>query len=105
MYLGEFLGIVGESCLAMVSSLAIMGLLPSTAEITGSIEFEGRPLIGLDDAKLSRIRGKELAMVFRRPASALTPSTPSAIRSGRGAAAARPAFVGAGGRGPARSSC
>ena len=69
VYPGEFLGIVGES----VSSLAIMGLLPSTAEITGSIEFEGRPLIGLDDAKLSRIRGKELAMVFQDPLSALTP--------------------------------
>lgn len=39
---GEFLGIVGESGSGKsVSSLAIMGLLPSTAEITGSIEFEG----------------------------------------------------------------
>jgi peptide/nickel transport system ATP-binding protein len=33
-----------------VSSLAIMGLLPSTAQITGSIEFEGQSLLGLDDA-------------------------------------------------------
>ena len=74
VYPGEFLGIVGESGSGKsVSSLAIMGLLPSTAEITGSIEFEGRPLIGLDDNKLSRIRGKELAMVFQDPLSALTP--------------------------------
>ena len=74
VYPGEFLGIVGESGSGKsVSSLAVMGLLPSTAEITGSIEFEGRPLIGLDDAKLSRIRGKELAMVFQDPLSALTP--------------------------------
>ena len=42
VYPGEFLGIVGESGSGKsVSSLAIMGLLPSTAEITGSIEFEG----------------------------------------------------------------
>ncbi|WP_336632205.1 MULTISPECIES: ABC transporter ATP-binding protein [unclassified Microbacterium] len=71
---GEFLGIVGESGSGKsVSSLAVMGLLPSTAQIEGTIEFEGRSLLGLDDAKLSRIRGKELAMVFQDPLSALTP--------------------------------
>ncbi|MFI8593454.1 dipeptide ABC transporter ATP-binding protein [Microbacterium sp. NPDC078428] len=71
---GEFLGIVGESGSGKsVSSLAVMGLLPSTARISGEIEFDGRSLLGMDDAGLSRIRGSELAMVFQDPLSALTP--------------------------------
>ena len=74
IYPGEFLGIVGESGSGKsVSSLAVMGLLPSTAEIRGAIEFEGRSLLEMNDAQLSRVRGKELAMVFQDPLSALTP--------------------------------
>ena len=71
---GEFLGIVGESGSGKsVSSLAVMGLLPSTAQITGEIELEGQSLVGMKDAELSRLRGKKLAMVFQDPLSALTP--------------------------------
>lgn len=71
---GEFLGIVGESGSGKsVSSLAVMGLLPSTAQIRGTIEFEGKSLLDMDDKRLSRIRGKQLAMVFQDPLSALTP--------------------------------
>ncbi|MCU1418157.1 MAG: peptide transporter ATP-binding protein [Schumannella sp.] len=71
---GEFLGIVGESGSGKsVSSLAIMGLLPDTAQITGEIIFQGKSLLKLDDRALSRIRGKELAIIFQDPLSALTP--------------------------------
>jgi peptide/nickel transport system ATP-binding protein len=71
---GEFLGIVGESGSGKsVSSLAVMGLLPDTAEVTGEILFQGRSLLNLDDRELSRIRGKELAVIFQDPLSALTP--------------------------------
>jgi peptide/nickel transport system ATP-binding protein len=71
---GEFLGIVGESGSGKsVSSLAVMGLLPSTAQVGGEIEFEGRSLLSMTDTQLSRIRGAELAMVFQDPLSALTP--------------------------------
>jgi peptide/nickel transport system ATP-binding protein len=71
---GEFLGIVGESGSGKsVSSLAVMGLLPDTAEVTGEILFRGRSLLTMDDRALSKIRGSELAIIFQDPLSALTP--------------------------------
>ena len=71
---GEFLGIVGESGSGKsVSSLALMGLLPSSAQVTGSITFGGRSLLDLNDRQLSRIRGQEISMIFQDPLSALTP--------------------------------
>jgi peptide/nickel transport system ATP-binding protein len=71
---GEFLGIVGESGSGKsVSSLALMGLLPSSAHVGGSITFDGRSLLELNDRQLSGIRGKEISMIFQDPLSALTP--------------------------------
>ncbi|KJK44884.1 peptide ABC transporter ATP-binding protein [Lentzea aerocolonigenes] len=71
---GEVLGIVGESGSGKsVSSLAVMGLLPDSARITGSIRFQGRELIGRSDTELSKIRGRRISMVFQDPLSALTP--------------------------------
>jgi peptide/nickel transport system ATP-binding protein len=71
---GEVLGIVGESGSGKsVSSLAIMGLLPSAAQITGSILFRGRELLGLPDREFSELRGEGISMVFQDPLSALTP--------------------------------
>ena len=71
---GEVLGIVGESGSGKsVSSLAVMGLLPPTATVTGSATFQGHQLLGLGDKQISRIRGRHLAMVFQDPLSALTP--------------------------------
>jgi len=71
---GEFFGIVGESGSGKsVSSLAIMGLLPDNAMVTGEIRFGGRNLLELGDRELSHIRGRDIAIVFQDPLSALTP--------------------------------
>ncbi|MET9290322.1 ABC transporter ATP-binding protein [Streptomyces sp. NPDC003077] len=71
---GEVLGIVGESGSGKsVSSMAVLGLLPDTAEVKGSVKLGGRELLGLRDAEMSKIRGKGIGMVFQDPLSALTP--------------------------------
>jgi peptide/nickel transport system ATP-binding protein len=71
---GKTLGIVGESGSGKsVTSLAIMGLLPSTAEITGSVRLHGKELLGLSDKAMCAYRGNELSMVFQDPLSSLTP--------------------------------
>src|SRR2546429_9655253 len=63
---GEVLGIVGESGSGKsVTSLAVMGLLPKTARVTGSVTFEGRELIGMSDKQMSGVRGRGIAMVFQ----------------------------------------
>lgn len=71
---GEFLGLVGESGSGKsVSSLAVMGLLPSSAKVAGSIRFRGEELLEASDRQLSALRGEQISMVFQDPLSALTP--------------------------------
>jgi len=71
---GEILGVVGESGSGKsVSFLAAMGLLPSSATITGSVKLDGQELIGSMRKAFRSVRGKSLAMVFQDPLSALNP--------------------------------
>jgi peptide/nickel transport system ATP-binding protein len=71
---GEILGVVGESGSGKsVSFLAAMGLLPSSATITGSVKLDGQELIGSKRKAFRSVRGKSLAMVFQDPLSALNP--------------------------------
>ncbi len=72
----EILGIVGESGSGKsVTSLSIMGLLPKkTAHCSGSILFDGKDLLKIKEKEFREIRGKEIAMIFQEPMSALNPS-------------------------------
>jgi peptide/nickel transport system ATP-binding protein len=71
---GETLGIVGESGSGKsVTSLAVLGLLPANARVSGSALLHDRELLGRGDKQLSAVRGKSIAMVFQDPLSALTP--------------------------------
>jgi peptide/nickel transport system ATP-binding protein len=71
---GEILGIAGESGSGKSTICrAAMGLLPSTAEVTGNIRLDGKPLLGLDATEWSRIRGHDMGMIFQNPASHLDP--------------------------------
>jgi peptide/nickel transport system ATP-binding protein len=71
---GEVVALVGESGAGKsASALAVVGLLPEFAEVSGSIRLHGNELIGLSDQKMSAIRGKAIGTVFQDPMSALTP--------------------------------
>jgi peptide/nickel transport system ATP-binding protein len=73
---GATLGLVGESgCGKSVTSLAIMGLLSKqSAEVTGSIRFDGLDLLDVPDQTLRDLRGNRLAMIFQEPMTSLNPS-------------------------------
>jgi oligopeptide/dipeptide ABC transporter ATP-binding protein len=74
LHAGEVLGIVGESGSGKsVSSMAVMGLLPRTARITGSVTFRGRELLGLTEKEMTPVRGKQIAMIFQDPMTSLNP--------------------------------
>ena len=72
---GKVVGVVGESGSGKsMTSLAIMGLLRETARIeTGSIDFDGIELVGLDEKTYRGLRGDELSMIFQEPMTSLNP--------------------------------
>ena len=71
---GETLGLIGESgCGKSLTALALMGLLPQGARLSGSVVLAGQELVGMDDTALSRLRGNRIAMVFQEPMTALNP--------------------------------
>jgi oligopeptide/dipeptide ABC transporter ATP-binding protein len=71
---GESLGLVGESgCGKSTLGRGLLQLLPPGAAVGGSVELDGRELIGLDRRALRRVRSEELALVFQEPMSRLNP--------------------------------
>jgi peptide/nickel transport system ATP-binding protein len=75
---GEVFALVGESGSGKsVSALSIMGLVPTPpAEISGSIQLQGRELTSLKKREMSAIRGREIGMVFQDPMSSMNPVHP-----------------------------
>ncbi|MEZ0366264.1 dipeptide ABC transporter ATP-binding protein [Mycobacterium sp. pUA109] len=74
---GEVVAMVGESGSGKsAAAMAVMGLLPEYAAVSGSVHLHGAELLGLSDAAMSRFRGKTIGMVFQDPMSALTPVYP-----------------------------
>jgi peptide/nickel transport system ATP-binding protein len=71
---GETLAVVGESGSGKsVTALTVMRLHPKSTRISGSIMFEGRDLLALDDDEVRAVRGNEIAMIFQDPMTALNP--------------------------------
>jgi peptide/nickel transport system ATP-binding protein len=71
---GEVLAIVGESGSGKtVTAKTILGLLPETATSGGAVLINGNNVISVSAAKLRQIRGRDVAMVFQEPSTALNP--------------------------------
>jgi peptide/nickel transport system ATP-binding protein len=71
---GEVLGIVGESGSGKTqSSMSLIGLLPQNGRARGSAKLAGRELVGLTHKQLSHVRGKDVAVIFQEPMTALNP--------------------------------
>ena len=71
---GEVLAIVGESGSGKtVTAKTILGLLPETATSAGAVLINGSNVISVSPAKLRQIRGRDVAMVFQEPSTALNP--------------------------------
>ena len=71
---GKVLGIAGESGSGKsVTSLAIMGLLPRSARVAGSVRFRGQELLALGERGLEKIRGRRISVIFQDPMTSLNP--------------------------------
>lgn len=71
---GERVGLVGSSGSGKsMIARAMMGLLPATAQVTGSVELGGTQIVGASDAAVADLRGRYMGMVFQNPSAALNP--------------------------------
>ena len=74
VHTGEVVAMVGESGSGKsAAAMAVIGLLPEYAAVSGSVRLGGTELLGMADADMSRIRGARIGTVFQDPMSALTP--------------------------------
>lgn len=74
---GERVGLIGESGSGKsLTALSVLGLLPEDVVASGSVRLTGvdHELIGADERRMSRVRGRDVAMVFQEPMTALNPT-------------------------------
>ncbi|MDF2805370.1 MAG: transporter [Cellulosimicrobium sp.] len=72
---GETMALVGESgCGKSITSLAVMGLLDASAEISGEIRYGGKDLLAMGDRERASLRGRDIAMIYQDALSSLNPS-------------------------------
>lgn len=94
------LGVIGESGSGKtVTALAVMGLLPEYARVSGTVELAGHQITQLSESGLARLRGDVVSMVFQEPMTALDPT----MRVGRQVAEVLRLHAGAE-SGPARAA-
>lgn len=71
---GERLGVIGESGSGKsLTTLAVLGLLPEGMTATGSVELGGTQIVGASEKRLTGVRGRDAAIVFQEPLTALDP--------------------------------
>ncbi|MGK9170224.1 ABC transporter ATP-binding protein [Inquilinus limosus] len=78
---GEVLGLVGESGSGKSVTLrAVLGLVPPPGRVGGQVFWQGRDLLALPEPALRRVRGREIAMIFQEPMTALNPVLPIGLQ-------------------------
>ena len=71
---GQALGLIGESgCGKSITAMALMGLLPESAQVSGSASFDGHSLVNQPDSWWRTVRGNRIGMIFQEPMTALNP--------------------------------
>ncbi len=71
---GETVALVGESGSGKsVSALSTVSLLGESAEVTGSVTYDGQQMIGADEALLRKVRGNDISFIFQEPMTSLNP--------------------------------
>jgi len=71
---GETVAIVGESGSGKsVTALSTVALLPDSAQVTGSVVYNGEEMVGAPEARLRRVRGNDISFIFQEPMSSLNP--------------------------------
>ena len=71
---GEVVALVGESGSGKsVTALSTVALLGASAEISGSITYQGRQMVGVPEAELQQVRGNDISFIFQEPMTSLNP--------------------------------